>query len=160
LRGEHVDLPGGVVLINDCYNANPLSMGAALEDLGAHETAGRRIAVLGDMLELGAEEDDLHRRAGAQAALAGVEVLITVGPRARLMADEFPGQVHAVADADAAAGVLASLQRAGDVVLVKGSRGVGLERVAERLGAGTAGAPADQDGAAAGTHSAAAKASG
>ncbi|CAA9483934.1 MAG: UDP-N-acetylmuramoyl-tripeptide--D-alanyl-D-alanine ligase [uncultured Solirubrobacteraceae bacterium] len=158
LRGEHVDLPGWVVLINDCYNANPLSMGAALEDLGAHETAGRRIAVLGDMLELGAEEDDLHRRAGAQAALAGVEVLITVGPRARLMADEFPGEVHAVADADAAAGVLVSLQRAGDVVLVKGSRGVGLERVAERLGAGTAGVAPGDDGAAVGGDGAAAKA--
>jgi UDP-N-acetylmuramoyl-tripeptide--D-alanyl-D-alanine ligase len=158
LRGEHVDLPGGVVLINDCYNANPLSMGAALEDLGAHQTAGRRLAVLGDMLELGAEEAELHRRAGAQAALAGVGVLITVGPRARLMADEFPGEVHAVADADAAAAVLASLQQAGDVVLVKGSRGVGLERVAERLSAGATGAPPHRDAAAAGGHGASLKA--
>ena len=139
LRGEHVELPGGLVLINDCYNANPLSVAAALEDLGAHETAGRRIAILGDMLELVADEAALHRAAGAQAARAGVSVLITVGPRARLIADGFPGEAHAVDDAVAAAHVLAGLQRAGDVVLVKGSRGVGLERVAETLGAGGAG---------------------
>ena len=136
LRGEHVEVPGGVVLINDCYNANPLSVAAALEDLGAHAPHGRRIAVLGDMLELGADEIALHRAAGAQATRAGVAALITVGPRARHMADEFAGEVHAVADADVAADVLSGLQRPGDVVLVKGSRGVGLERVAERLTAG------------------------
>ena len=135
LRGEHVELPGGVLLINDCYNANPLSVAAALEDLAAHETAGRRVAVLGDMLELGADEVALHRIAGAQAANAGVTVLITVGPRARHMADAFSREVHAVPDADAAVAKLASLQRPGDVVLVKGSRGIGLERVAERLSA-------------------------
>ena len=139
LRGEHIELPGGVVLINDCYNANPLSVGAALEDLGAHATAGRRLAVLGDMLELGEREAELHREAGAQAAHAGVEVLITVGPRARHMADGFRGEVHAVADAQDAAAVLSSLKRAGDVVLVKGSRGVGLERVAESLAAPASG---------------------
>ena len=136
LRGEHLELPGGVVLINDCYNANPLSVAAALDDLAAHETAGRRLAVLGDMLELGADEAELHRAAGGQAARAGVSVLITVGPRARLMADGFGGEVVAVDDAAAAATALAGLKRPGDVVLVKGSRGVGLERVAEQLGGG------------------------
>ena len=135
LRGEHIELPGGVVLINDCYNANPLSVAAALSDLAAHATAGRRIAVLGDMLELGADEEELHRAAGAQAARAGVSVLITVGPRASAMAEGFRGEVVSVPDAAAAATALAGLQRAGDVVLVKGSRGVGLERVAEQLSA-------------------------
>ena len=143
LRGEHIELPGGVLLINDCYNANPLSVAAALEDLGSHGTAGRRLAVLGDMLELGSQEAALHRAAGAQAADAGVDVLITVGPRARHMADAFDREVHAVTDADAAADVLAQLRQPGDVVLVKGSRGVRLERVAERLSASGArgGAP-------------------
>ncbi len=147
LRGEHLELPGGVLLINDCYNANPLSVAAALGDLAAHETAGRRIAVLGDMLELGADEADLHRAAGAQAADAGVSVLITVGPRARAMAQGFgrAGDIVSVEDAAAAATALAGRQRPGDVVLVKGSRGVGLERVAEQLSEG--GTPAPTAGA-------------
>ena len=71
LRGERVLLGTGATIINDCYNANPLSMRAALDDLATHETAGRRLAVLGDMLELGPAEDDHHRDVGAYAATAG-----------------------------------------------------------------------------------------
>jgi UDP-N-acetylmuramoyl-tripeptide--D-alanyl-D-alanine ligase len=134
LRGERVALPGGAVIINDCYNANPLSMRAALDDLATQEPAGgRRIAVLGDMLELGTGEAEAHREVGAHAARAGVDVLVTVGPRAAAMAERFSGEAHAVADAAQAAALAADLLRPGDLVLVKASRGVGLEAVAEAL---------------------------
>jgi len=140
LRGERIDIGKGIVLINDCYNANPMSMRAALDDLAATAT-GRRVAVLGDMLELGAEERRLHREIGAYARTRGVELLVTVGPRAGEMEKEMDGPVYRVKDAAEAAEVLAERMRAGDTVLVKGSRGVGLERVAERMagGAGAAG---------------------
>ena len=134
LRGERVLLGMGATIINDCYNANPLSMRAALDDLAAHETAGRRIAVLGDMLELGPAEDEHHRDVGAYAAAAGVDVLVTVGPRSARMLDAYDGEGYAVADAGEAAAMAGELIAAGDVVLVKGSRGVGLEVVAETLG--------------------------
>jgi UDP-N-acetylmuramoyl-tripeptide--D-alanyl-D-alanine ligase len=135
LRGERVELPGGAVLINDCYNANPLSMRAALDDLSLQEPARRRVAVLGDMLELGADEGRHHRDVGGWAASAGVDVLVTVGPLAAEMGARFNGEVHAVADAAAAARLARDLVQPGDVVLVKGSRGVGLEVVAEQLAA-------------------------
>jgi UDP-N-acetylmuramoyl-tripeptide--D-alanyl-D-alanine ligase len=137
LRGERVALGVGAMVINDCYNANPLSMRAALDDLAAHEAGGRRIAVLGDMLELGPAEDEHHRDVGAYAATAGVDLLVTVGPRAARMLDAFDGEGYAVADAGEAAALAADLIGAGDVVLVKGSRGVGLEIVAEALGEAT-----------------------
>jgi UDP-N-acetylmuramoyl-tripeptide--D-alanyl-D-alanine ligase len=142
LRGEHVALPGGAVIINDCYNANPLSMRAALDDLATQEPAGgRRIAVLGDMLELGTGEAEAHREVGAEAARAGVDVLVTVGPRAAAMTGRFGGEAHSVADAGAAASLARDLLRPGDVMLVKASRGIGLEAVAEALRAQPAGAP-------------------
>lgn len=132
LRGERVQLPEGIVLIDDCYNANPMSMRSAIDDLV--ETApGRRVAVLGDMLELGPEEPRFHREIGAYAAERGVELLVTVGPLAAAMAPAFAGEAHSVADAPAAAERLAGLLGPGDTVLVKGSRGVGLERVGRAL---------------------------
>jgi UDP-N-acetylmuramoyl-tripeptide--D-alanyl-D-alanine ligase len=133
LRGERVLLGMGATIVNDCYNANPLSMRAALDDLATHETAGRRVAILGDMLELGPAEDEHHRDIGAYAATAGVDVLVTVGPRAARMLDRFDGEGYAVADAGEAAAMAGELIATGDVVLVKGSRGVGLELVAETL---------------------------
>jgi UDP-N-acetylmuramoyl-tripeptide--D-alanyl-D-alanine ligase len=133
LRGERIALPGGIVLINDCYNANPMSMRAAIDDLAATAPA-RRLAVLGDMLELGADSPALHREIGAYAASRGVELLIAVGPLAAAMTgDAFAGEAHSVRDATAAAEMLGGLLRGGDTVLVKGSRGVGLERVAQML---------------------------
>lgn len=135
LRGELITLPRGATVINDCYNASPLSMRAALDDLATQAPSGRRIAVLGDMLELGADEAALHREVGALASGAGVDVLVAVGPRAEGMLASFDGESHAVADAAAAAELSDSLVRPGDLVLVKGSRGVGLEVVAEALAA-------------------------
>jgi UDP-N-acetylmuramoyl-tripeptide--D-alanyl-D-alanine ligase len=133
LRGERVALSSGATVINDCYNASPLSVRAALDDLASETPAGRRIAVLGDMLELGAAEEQLHREVGAAAEAAGVDLLVTVGPRAVAMLDAFDGESYAVADAAEAAALAGELIEAGDVVLVKGSRGVGLEVVAEAL---------------------------
>jgi UDP-N-acetylmuramoyl-tripeptide--D-alanyl-D-alanine ligase len=143
LRGERVLLGTGAVVINDCYNANPLSMRAALDDLATHETAGRRVAVLGDMLELGAEEAEHHREVGRHAARTGVELLVAVGPRAAGLVGAFGGEARAVPDAAAAAALARELVRPGDVVLVKGSRGVGLEVVAAGLVAEAGGSAAD-----------------
>lgn len=138
LRGERVTLRGGVVLVNDCYNANPMSMRAAIDDL-AQTAPGRRVAVLGDMLELGPQAPRLHREVGLYAAERGVDMLITVGALAAEMRTEFEGESYAVADAEAAAQLLATLLEEGDTVLVKASRGVGLERVAQLLGEGREG---------------------
>jgi UDP-N-acetylmuramoyl-tripeptide--D-alanyl-D-alanine ligase len=133
LRGERVELPNGAIVINDCYNASPLSVRAALAELALETPAGRRVAVLGDMLELGASEAELHRQVGAEAQAAGVGLLVTVGPRAVAMLDTFDGESYAVGDAAEAAALAGELVAPGDVVLVKGSRGVGLEVVAEAL---------------------------
>jgi len=138
LRGERVLLGTGATIINDCYNANPLSMRAALDDLALQETPGRRVAVLGDMLELGPAEQRHHAEVGAYAASAGVDLLIAVGPRATAMLEAFHGESRAAADADAAARLARELVAPGDTVLVKASRGIGLEVVTEAL-AGDAG---------------------
>ncbi len=133
LRGERIRLSEDIVLIDDCYNANPMSMRSALDDL-AQSAPGRRVAVLGDMLELGSQEHRFHREIGVHAAARGVDVLVTVGPLAAEMAPAFAGaDAHSVADAPAAAELLARLLSPGDTVLVKGSRGVGLERVGQAL---------------------------
>jgi len=137
LRGERIALADEIVLINDCYNANPMSMRAALDDL-AQTAPARRVAVLGDMLELGAQERALHRELAAVAERDGVELLVAVGPLAGETAGAFAGEAHAVPDAAAAAELLAGVLRPRDTVLVKGSRGIGLELVAQTL-AGSAG---------------------
>jgi UDP-N-acetylmuramoyl-tripeptide--D-alanyl-D-alanine ligase len=133
LRGERIELPVGATVINDCYNASPPSMRAALDDLATHAPSRRRVAVLGDMLELGAEAVAAHREVGVEATRAGVELLVTVGPLAAGILETYEGEAHSVPDAAAAAALTGDLLRPGDLVLVKGSRGVGLEIVAERL---------------------------
>ncbi|HWJ51028.1 MAG TPA: UDP-N-acetylmuramoyl-tripeptide--D-alanyl-D-alanine ligase [Solirubrobacteraceae bacterium] len=135
MRGQRAELPGGAVLIDDCYNANPMSMSAAIDDL-AETAPARRVAVLGDMLELGPDAQRLHRELGEHASARGVELLIAVGPLAAEAARAFAGDAHAVADAQSAAELAATLLQAGDTVLVKGSRGVGLELVSDALQAG------------------------
>jgi UDP-N-acetylmuramoyl-tripeptide--D-alanyl-D-alanine ligase len=130
-RGQRIDLPGDIVVVNDCYNANPMSMRAALDDLAA-SASGRRVAVLGDMLELGPDEARFHAEMGAHARETGVDVLVAVGPRAAHFADGY-GEVIALPDAQAAAAAVPELLRPGDTVLLKGSRGVGLEVVAQAL---------------------------
>ena len=141
-RGEVRELASGITVIDDAYNANPLAVEKALDVLGA-EATGRRVAVLGEMLELGPESASLHARVGRAAARAGVAVLVTVGGEparalgrgaqdAGLGADA----VRHAATSDEAAQIVADLVRPGDVVLVKGSRGVRLERVVDRLAEG------------------------
>jgi UDP-N-acetylmuramoyl-tripeptide--D-alanyl-D-alanine ligase len=148
MRGERIALPGGVVLIDDCYNANPMSMRSAIDDL-AQTALARRVAVLGDMLELGPDAPRMHREIGEHAAARGVELLVTVGPLAAEISRAFSGETHAVADAAAAAELLAGLLKERDTVLVKGSRGVGLERTVATLRA--AGERPQREGAVSGT---------
>jgi len=144
-RGQRLTLADGVVVIDDCYNANPMSMRAALDDLAALAERGghaRRVAVLGDMLELGDSERDFHLEIGERAHAAGVDVLITVGRRAEAMTERFAGPARSVPDAAQAAGIVPELVRPGDAILVKGSRAVGLELVCRALsGARTTGGP-------------------
>ncbi len=139
LRGERIELPGAITVIDDCYNANPMSMRAALDDLAAVAASkpggGRRVAVLGDMLELGPDEVAFHAAVGRHAGAAAVDVLVAVGPLAVAAGEAFVGEAIAVARAAEAAEATADLLEPGDTVLVKGSRGVGLEVVAQRLAA-------------------------
>ncbi len=128
LRGELVELPGDAILINDSYNANPVSMRAALDHLASLEVAGRRIAVLGEMKELGPDAAAYHREIGEHARAAGAELVIGVGELGSAYAPDL-----AVADADAAVAALKEEIGPGDAVLVKGSRAVQLERVAEAM---------------------------
>jgi UDP-N-acetylmuramoyl-tripeptide--D-alanyl-D-alanine ligase len=137
-RMEVTERPDGLVVVNDAYNANPESMAAALDtvaDIGRR--SGRRsVAVLGEMYELGPEELDAHRRVGAHAAAAGIDVLVTVGPMAAAMADGFgtgDGVVVVTEGRDHAIDWLRHNVAAADVVLVKASRGAALELVADAL---------------------------
>jgi UDP-N-acetylmuramoyl-tripeptide--D-alanyl-D-alanine ligase len=128
LRGEVVELPGGVTVVNDCYNANPMSMRAALEHLAA-SPAERRLAVLGTMAELGEGSERYHRDVGALLGGLGIDVLVTVGEDALPYSDGFEGELHSVATAEEAGELLEETVAPGDRVLIKGSRSVGLERV-------------------------------
>ncbi|HEY5942369.1 MAG TPA: UDP-N-acetylmuramoyl-tripeptide--D-alanyl-D-alanine ligase [Solirubrobacterales bacterium] len=126
-RGERLELPGGIVLVNDCYNANPVSMRAALDHLATLE-APRTVAVLGEMGELGPGSTAYHREVGGHARAAGIDFVIGVGLPAR---DYGPDEL--VADPGEAAELLAEMLEPGDAVLIKGSRSAGLEDVAEQL---------------------------
>jgi UDP-N-acetylmuramoyl-tripeptide--D-alanyl-D-alanine ligase len=128
LRGEVVELPGGVTVVNDCYNANPMSMRAALDHL-AQAPAERRIAILGTMAELGEDSEAYHREIGRHAAGAGIDLLVPVGAPALAYLEGFDGEAQAVGTPEEAAALLEELGRPGDRVLIKGSRSVGLERV-------------------------------
>jgi UDP-N-acetylmuramoyl-tripeptide--D-alanyl-D-alanine ligase len=134
-RGRVYRLAGGAVLVDDSYNASPVAVARMLELLAAVE--GRRIAVLGEMYELGELSDDAHRAAGTQAARSCELLLAVGGAAARRLADAARaaglGAVELAGDADEAARVLAARLRPGDVVLVKGSRGVGLDRTVAAL---------------------------
>jgi UDP-N-acetylmuramoyl-tripeptide--D-alanyl-D-alanine ligase len=133
MRGQRERLAGDVVVVDDCYNANPMSMRAALDDLAATAPA-RKVAVLGDMLELGPDAKRFHSELGVHARDVGVDLLVTVGPLAAYLgAGSNLGGVQAVPDAATAAALLPTLVEDGDTVLVKASRGVGLEVVSQAL---------------------------
>jgi UDP-N-acetylmuramoyl-tripeptide--D-alanyl-D-alanine ligase len=127
LREEERPLPGDGLLLNDCYNANPVSMRAALEHLAERANGRRRVAVLGGMAELGEDAPRYHEEIAALLRELGIERVLAVGELARAYGGEW------VATAGEAAARLREELRPGDVVLVKGSRSVGLEVVAENL---------------------------
>ncbi|MDP9273287.1 MAG: UDP-N-acetylmuramoylalanyl-D-glutamate--2,6-diaminopimelate ligase, partial [Chloroflexota bacterium] len=135
-----VESASGATMVDDTYNASPVSVGAALDFLAETPLPDghRRLAVLGDMLELGADEEQLHRQIGTRAA-GVVEGLVTVGERGRWIAEAArTAGLNRVAVADDAEEAAIVVDRelapaAGDLLLVKGSRGIGLERLVEAL---------------------------
>jgi len=138
-RGEIVRLASGVTVIDDSYNANPTAMKRALDVLASAD-ASRRIAVLGEMLELGDRAADLHADVGRFVATRRVDVLFAVGAAAAaalagaaVEAGMPHDRVRHLATSDAAAEAVGAVVRRGDVVLVKGSRGVKTDRVVDRL---------------------------
>jgi UDP-N-acetylmuramoyl-tripeptide--D-alanyl-D-alanine ligase len=145
-RGDVVRLAKGLVVVDDSYNANPTATQQALDVLRASRTSGRRVAVLGEMLELGDRAITLHEGVGRAAAAGPLDLLVTVGGApARAMADaaiaaglSLP-RVHHFETSDEAANSAAAWARAGDLVLVKGSRGVQTDKVVDRLKAEFAG---------------------
>ena len=131
-------LSSGVELVDDCYNANPASMSAALRTLRDLAAGGGRrpVAVLGDMLELGALEGEAHRDLGAEAARAGVALLGAFGPRSRATAEAARAaglETFHTEDVEALVSWAKAAVRPGDALLVKGSRGMKLERLVEAL---------------------------
>jgi UDP-N-acetylmuramoyl-tripeptide--D-alanyl-D-alanine ligase len=139
LRGEVLQA-GDVVIVNDCYNANPISMRAALDHLASMRVEGRRIAVLGEMKELGSDARAYHREVGAHARDVGVGPILGVGELARDYAPD-----GWVPDVRAAIAPTQRLVEPGDAVLIKGSRSVGLELLTDELVARLA--PAGGEGA-------------
>jgi len=139
-RGEVVRLSSGVTVIDDSYNANPTAMRMALDLLAGERTASRRVAVLGEMLELGDFRDALHEDVGRHVMSGRVDLLMAVGgdaaralAQAAVAAGMAPASVRYFATSDEAADAIAGVVRPGDVVLVKGSRGVRTDRVVDRL---------------------------
>jgi UDP-N-acetylmuramoyl-tripeptide--D-alanyl-D-alanine ligase len=131
-RGDENELEGGGLLINDAYNANPVSMRAALAYLVERAGDRRRVAILGDMAELGRTAPAYHREVGVAAAELGVDELLAVGELARgYLEAGVPGRW--VANVHEAVRALDDVVRPGDAVLVKASRAVGLEAVAAAL---------------------------
>ena len=132
MRGQEYPLDGGGVLIEDCYNANPVAMKAALADLATH--TGRRVAILGDMFELGGEERRFHRDVGGLVSMFGIERLIAIGERASAYVEGAEGTESTHFETvEAAVEALPGLLKPGDTVLVKASRGMALERVSTAI---------------------------
>jgi UDP-N-acetylmuramoyl-tripeptide--D-alanyl-D-alanine ligase len=133
-RGEELPLPGGGLLINDCYNANPVSMRAALQLLADRAAGRRRVAILGDMAELGADGSRYHREVGAAAAELGVDVLVAIGPLARGYLEGAAGvEARWAPSLDDGLAAAREMVEPGDCVLVKASRAMGLEAVVDAL---------------------------
>jgi UDP-N-acetylmuramoyl-tripeptide--D-alanyl-D-alanine ligase len=128
-RGEEHPLPGGGMVVNDAYNANPASMRAALLDLTERAGGRRRVAILGEMAELGDHADGYHREIGELLRRLGIDVLVAVGERARLYLEPGVAEMRWVERPEA----FEDLLRPGDAVLVKASRAVGLEGVPARI---------------------------
>jgi UDP-N-acetylmuramoyl-tripeptide--D-alanyl-D-alanine ligase len=144
-RGEIWRLASGVTLVDDSYNSNPMALQRTLEAIAAERECARRIAVLGEMLELGEQTVARHEASGRAAARAGLPHLVTVGgapARAMAAAAVAAGMASAavthVATSVEAAGIVVPMLRGGDVVLVKGSRGIRTDIVADQVKAAAA----------------------
>ena len=130
---------GDIAIIDDTYNSNLASARAALLALTGLKTGGRRLVVLGEMLELGDQSEAMHRQLGDEVARSSVDLLVTVGEgalplaQAALSAGMKSSSVHAVADPQAALEMLEPELRSGDWLLCKASRGVGLDRLVDGL---------------------------
>ncbi len=133
-RGETI-VSGGVTFIADCYNANPDSVMAGLKSFAARSGRGRRIVVLGDMLELGERQDEYHRQAGRNLAAYPFDLVVLVGPLARYIADGAreagvaPGRIRRYDDARTCADDMIAYLHEDDLVYLKGSRRIGLETI-------------------------------
>lgn len=138
-RTSILSLPSGVTVIDDTYNASPVSTKAALELLNDFARSGRRIAVLGDMLELGEYEEAGHMDVGRACVNAGIDMLVTVGSSSRYVREGAMQEGFAEAkaiqfqDSTHAANAILAIVEPGDTVLVKGSRGMNMEKVVEAL---------------------------
>jgi len=138
-RGEVEKTARGAFLINDYYNASPVSVAQALETMAWWKGPMRGVAVLGEMMELGKFADQYHREAGTNAARSGVAALVAVGPHAKMMAQAAADAglaregIFVAADAKAAAAVVKKILRKGDWALLKGSRAMGMEAVAAAI---------------------------
>ncbi len=144
-RGRVLELPGGIRIVDESYNANPTATIAVLGELARAPRRGRLVAVLGEMFELGRHSAEAHRQVGRAAGQAGVDLLIAVGQRAATLADAGRAagipRTEICADAAEAAERLAGAIESNDLVLIKGSRGVHLETVVEAVGALPGGTP-------------------
>ncbi len=126
----------GIALLNDAYNANPASMEAAIRTLRALPARGRHVAILGDMKELGETSDECHRAVGRYIAANPVDVLVSVGNSAQLIADEsgLPAdRIIRFDDTDSARQAVPSMLKDGDIVLLKGSRTMKLETIGREI---------------------------
>lgn len=138
-RLELIELPNGLTLLNDSYNANPKSMAHALETLAEIKEQRRTIAVLGDMLELGEISQDAHLKTGELVAKICVDYLVTVGELAQGIAEGAlkvgfaSSQLYRCSDRDEASRVLLTIAKSGDLVLLKASRKIGLDRLVASL---------------------------
>ena len=139
MRMEVWPLGGGKTLINDTYNANPRSMEVALETLAELKGSGRAIAVLGDMLELGAFSESAHRQLGLKIGKLSIDFLIALGEKAQTVVESAVRhgvqreQAKVAANPSEAISILTDWLREGDWILVKGSRGMAMEKIAEGL---------------------------
>jgi UDP-N-acetylmuramoyl-tripeptide--D-alanyl-D-alanine ligase len=138
MRGCLIALAKNIKLIDDSYNSNPVALESALKGL-AEFSSKRRVAVLGDMLELGEREVEFHLQAGRQVAKLRWDELVTVGSLSKHMVEGALGagmkknQIFSFDDSDEAAEKIESLLQEGDLVLVKGSRKIKTEKIVERL---------------------------
>lgn len=141
MRGEEF-VSRDVTIIADCYNANPDSVRSALESFEQRSFDGRRVLILGDMLELGENEAQYHRDIGRQVATIHADLIVLVGPRSEYIEQQAvhdgveKKKILHFENADECANVITDLLKPGDLVLIKGSRGIGLEKVIDIWKAG------------------------